>query len=177
MRWVQQQPVSQTTRKDPVPPIARRVRPGRVEHTIHIDQDQWPRWFHPSTIRRAVLRDLGAQRFKGCGVSPPQSSPKRWRLPRSPRARRTPTLPAQVPPLATDSRSKYSYAASRLGAGSLAYNYEQQAWSMIAALLGFFGVLVGGILTHLFTISNDWRNRRMEAMVASGREYSGTGRP
>jgi hypothetical protein len=38
---------------------------------------------------------------------------------------------------------------------------------MIAALLGFFGVLVGGVLTHLFTISNDWRNRRMEAMVAS----------
>ena len=38
---------------------------------------------------------------------------------------------------------------------------------MVAALLGFFGVLVGSVLTHLFTISNDWRNRRMEAMVAS----------
>jgi len=38
---------------------------------------------------------------------------------------------------------------------------------MFAALFGFFGVLVGGILTHLFAISNEWRNRRMEAMVAS----------
>ena len=38
---------------------------------------------------------------------------------------------------------------------------------MFAALLGFFGVLVGGILTHLFMVSNEWRNRRMEAMVAS----------
>jgi hypothetical protein len=38
---------------------------------------------------------------------------------------------------------------------------------MFAALIGFLGVLVGGILTHLFTASADWRNRRMEAMVAS----------
>jgi hypothetical protein len=38
---------------------------------------------------------------------------------------------------------------------------------MLAALLGFVGVLVGAILTHLFAISNEWRNRRMEAMVAS----------
>jgi len=38
---------------------------------------------------------------------------------------------------------------------------------MFAALFGFFGVLVGGILTHLFAVSNEWRNRRMEAMVAS----------
>jgi hypothetical protein len=38
---------------------------------------------------------------------------------------------------------------------------------MIAALLGIFGVLVGGILTHLFAISNEWRNRRMEAMVSA----------
>jgi hypothetical protein len=37
---------------------------------------------------------------------------------------------------------------------------------MFAALIGVFGVLVGGILTHLFAISNEWRNRRMEAMVA-----------
>ncbi len=38
---------------------------------------------------------------------------------------------------------------------------------MLAALLGFVGVLVGAILTHLFAISNEWRSRRMEAMVAS----------
>jgi hypothetical protein len=38
---------------------------------------------------------------------------------------------------------------------------------MFAALIGFFGVLVGGVLTHLFSLSNDWRNRRMEAMVAT----------
>lgn len=38
---------------------------------------------------------------------------------------------------------------------------------MLAALLGFVGVLVGAILTHLFAISNEWRNRRMDAMVAS----------
>jgi hypothetical protein len=37
---------------------------------------------------------------------------------------------------------------------------------MLAALLGFFGVLVGGILTHLFAASNEWRNRRMESLVA-----------
>jgi hypothetical protein len=39
-------------------------------------------------------------------------------------------------------------------------------WSMFAALLGFFGVLVGAILTYLFSISSEWRNRRMDAMVA-----------
>jgi len=38
---------------------------------------------------------------------------------------------------------------------------------MLAALLGFVGVLVGAIVTHLFAISNEWRSRRMEAMVAS----------
>ena len=38
---------------------------------------------------------------------------------------------------------------------------------MSAAFLGLFGVLVGAFLTHLLTISNEWRNRRMEAMVAS----------
>ena len=38
---------------------------------------------------------------------------------------------------------------------------------MFVALFGFFGVLLGAILTHLFAISNEWRNRRMEAMVAS----------
>ena len=37
---------------------------------------------------------------------------------------------------------------------------------MLAALLGFFGVLVGAILTYFFSISSEWRNRRMEAMVA-----------
>jgi hypothetical protein len=37
---------------------------------------------------------------------------------------------------------------------------------MLAALLGFFGVLVGAILTYLFSISSEWRNRRMETMVA-----------
>jgi hypothetical protein len=54
-----------------------------------------------------------------------------------------------------------------LGAGQSAQNDEQQVKSMFAALIGFLGVLVGGILTHLFTASADWRNRRMEAMVAS----------
>jgi uncharacterized protein len=38
---------------------------------------------------------------------------------------------------------------------------------MSAALLGLIGVLVGVILTHFFAISNEWRNRRMEAMVGS----------
>lgn len=38
---------------------------------------------------------------------------------------------------------------------------------MFAALIGFLGVLVGGILSHFFAISADWRNRRMDAMVAS----------
>lgn len=38
---------------------------------------------------------------------------------------------------------------------------------MLAALLGFVGVLVGAILTHLFAISKEWRGRRLEAMVAS----------
>jgi hypothetical protein len=44
---------------------------------------------------------------------------------------------------------------------------NSKAWSMFAALFGFFGVLLGAILTHLFAISNEWRNRRMEAMVAT----------
>jgi hypothetical protein len=38
---------------------------------------------------------------------------------------------------------------------------------MSAALIGLLGVLVGGILTQFFALSNDWRNRRMEAMVAT----------
>jgi hypothetical protein len=38
---------------------------------------------------------------------------------------------------------------------------------MYAAIFGVFGVLLGVILTHLFAISNEWRNRRMEAMVAT----------
>jgi hypothetical protein len=38
---------------------------------------------------------------------------------------------------------------------------------MYTALFGVFGVLLGIILTHLFAISNEWRNRRMEAMVAT----------
>ncbi len=38
---------------------------------------------------------------------------------------------------------------------------------MFATLFGFFGVLVGAILTHLFAISSEWRSRRMEAMVAA----------
>lgn len=38
---------------------------------------------------------------------------------------------------------------------------------MFAALIGLLGVLVGGILTQFFALSNDWRNRRMEAMVAT----------
>jgi len=36
---------------------------------------------------------------------------------------------------------------------------------MLAALLGFFGVLVGAILTYLFSVSNEWQNRRLETMV------------
>jgi hypothetical protein len=51
MRWVQPQPVSQASGEDPVSPIARRVRSGGVEYTVHIDQDQRPAWLHPSTIR------------------------------------------------------------------------------------------------------------------------------
>jgi hypothetical protein len=38
---------------------------------------------------------------------------------------------------------------------------------MFAALIGFLGVLVGGILSHFFAVSADWRDRRMDAMVAS----------
>jgi hypothetical protein len=37
---------------------------------------------------------------------------------------------------------------------------------MLTALLGFIGVLVGAILTYLFSISNEWQNRRLETMVA-----------
>jgi hypothetical protein len=39
---------------------------------------------------------------------------------------------------------------------------------MLAALLGFFGVLVGAILTHLFSISNEWRiaRARLEILVS-----------
>lgn len=37
---------------------------------------------------------------------------------------------------------------------------------MLGALLGFFGVLVGAILTYLFSTSSEWRNRRLETMVA-----------
>jgi hypothetical protein len=37
---------------------------------------------------------------------------------------------------------------------------------MLAALLGFFGVLVGAVLTYLFSVSSEWRNRRLDTMVA-----------
>src|SRR5579863_7535285 len=37
---------------------------------------------------------------------------------------------------------------------------------MLAALLGFLGIFVGAILTYLFSISSEWRNRRLDTMVA-----------
>ena len=37
---------------------------------------------------------------------------------------------------------------------------------MLSALLGLIGVLVGALLTQLFAASGEWRNRRLEAMVA-----------
>jgi len=37
---------------------------------------------------------------------------------------------------------------------------------MLSALLGLIGVLVGALLTQLFTASSEWRSRRLEAMVA-----------
>ncbi len=57
MRWVQQQPVSHAAGEDPVCPITRRVRPGGVEHTIHIDQDQRPVRLHSSTVRCGLRND------------------------------------------------------------------------------------------------------------------------
>jgi hypothetical protein len=37
---------------------------------------------------------------------------------------------------------------------------------MLSALLGLIGVLVGALLTQLFAASSEWRNRRLDAMVA-----------